>query len=739
MSDYRPDHLARLEPTYMTKHHMQSAPFAADHDDRFLYLDSARNERLALLNHMTQFSNLLLIVMGAAGIGKTSLLQRFVLTAQVDWRVCEITANTMMDAEQLLFAAAQGYGLQQLPNDAAQLQEMLYARLATLHRQEQIPILIVHHAHTLPKEALIAVFNLADAQVDQGNLIRIILSCEPQIEKILQAKDVRPLRERVTHTMEIPALDEASTAEYLKHRMAVAGFDGISPFTPKVVKKIFKVSHGVPARINELAHQILEHGDNPAQLDEEMPVTETGKRSHKSMVFITLAAVMAVIVFVYQDQINALLEDKVVVATPTQTPVAAPASTNEVTQQKVISLEPASTPPTVSVPVKGIPTNTPTVPTTVTSSPASLPTAPADSGAIPPAVTIDVRSLDPASLQLSSKTQSLSILGQGFTPESKVSVSWGGHEKMLKADQVKFISENELRISITTGSKAEKWAVQVTDPQYGKSKKLEFDVGVVKPATTTTPAMVVPAIEKAAGIHDAVWIKQQAAQNFTLQLFSTRTQHAAVAFIQQNKLHGDLAIFHSSKQGGDWYSVVMGSYATQQAAQQASKQLPTAIQKAKPWVRRFDAISVEIKPEKLTMTKPVTTATGPAPKQTGKPAQTPAGLPGTAANPALTQHEAWLWSQDPRHYTLQLLVSQHSDSVERFINQHDLLRAKAVYFRTHKNSRELYTVVYGVYATQQQAEDASAHLPAELKAVKPHVRTLGSIHAELDRAAKPVR
>lgn len=728
MSDYRPENLARLEPTYLSRHHMQTAPFAATHDDRFLYLDSARNERLALLNHMTQFSNLLLIVMGEAGIGKTSLLTRFVATAQVDWRICQITANTMMDAEQLLFAAAQGFGLQQLPNDAAQLQEMLYARLATLHRQEHVPILIVHAAHTLPKEALLAVFNLADSQVDQGNLIRIILSCEPQIEKILQAKDIRPLRERITHTMEIPPLDEATTAEYLKHRMAVAGFDGITPFTPKVIKKIFKASHGIPARINELAHQILEHGDIPGPGDEITPESESGRRSYKTMVGISVAAIIAVVVFVYQDKINALFEVNTAIAPAESTPATTPNTAG--TQEKIIPL----TPPAVTVPVTGesaIKSNQPAE-KSVAPGVAAVPASTANSPEPLPAVTIDVRSLEPATLQPSNSVQNLTIYGQGFTPESKVSIAWSGHEKILAADQVKLINENEIKITINTGMKPDKWSVQVSDPQYGKSKRFEFDVGTVKTATKTTESASTD--KPVAGIHDSNWIRQQSAQHYTLQLFGTRTQTAAQAFIQQHHLQGDLAIFHTQKQGGDWYSVIMGNYPDQHAAHQASTKLPALIQKAKPWVRRFDAVIAEMQVAKVTPTKP---SSKPV---TVKPAAAkPMPAPGAAKPAASTEHEAWLWSQDPRHLTLQLLVSQSVDNVERFIHQHDELRAKAVYFRARSKDRELYTVVLGVYATQQQAEAAAAKLPDALRKIKPHIRSFASIHAELDRAGKPTR
>lgn len=65
---------------------------------------------------------------------------------------------------------------------------------------------------------------------------------------MLEDPAIHSLKERVTHSMEIPALDEIQTAEYLRHRLAVAGLDGTSPFTPKLINKIFKASEGVPEK-----------------------------------------------------------------------------------------------------------------------------------------------------------------------------------------------------------------------------------------------------------------------------------------------------------------------------------------------------------------------------------------------------------------------------------------------------------------------------------------------------------
>ncbi len=752
MTEYRPEHLDRLEPLYLQKYRLQAPPFSAIHEDRFLYLDAERSQCLNLLQHMTQYSNLLLMVMGAQGVGKTSLLQRFIATAQGEWRICQVTANTMMDAEQLLFVAAQGFGLQQLPHDATQLQDMLYARVATLHRQEQVPILVIDDAHTLPKEALLAIFHLADTQVDQGNLLRIILSCEPEIEKILQAKEVRALRERITHTMHIPPLTEDTTAEYIKHRMAVAGFSGISPFTPRAIKKIHKHAQGIPSRINELAHELLDKGETSTDVPVDNYAVEIPRRNNKVIFAVAAGVIAAALMLIYRDNINALFEvpnaqnSVDTITTPIATLPATAPKTETPTQEKVIVLDNSVTPTpaaeatnknsdaatnigsVATPPITSMGTTVvPAVPT-VTPIP-SAPAATVETAKVP---TMELHAINPATVSPSNSPHTFTLSGQGFSAQSQVLVAWTGREKQLPAEQIKFVSPTELKITLRVGVKPDTWLVQVIDTKTGKSQPRSFVVG--KPAISTT--VVAPATESVAampGDQGEAWILKQDPTFFTLQLFGTRTHSSAASFIKEHKLDKNVAIFRSQNKGDNWYSVVHGSYATSDAAQQASKQLPAKLQKVKPWVRQFATVHAAINVKIKTVTpnvkppnpKPANVVTT-VPVVTNKPP-----FPVTAVE---AQNEAWLWSQDPRFFTLQLLVAQQADNAEKFINQHALLRAKGMYFHTRKD-RDLYVVVHGVYATHAQAEQAITELPADLRAVTPHIRSFASIHTELEKTS----
>jgi len=754
MSSYDADDLQRLEPGYLGHYGLSEAPFSSILQDKFMFLDAERAQRINMLQHMVRYSNLLLIVQGQSGVGKTALMRRFLQTSEEDWQVSEVTANTMIDAEQLLFQAAQGFGVRQLPQDASELQDMLYAKVATFHHNDQIPILIIDDAHELPKDALLAIFNLSDAFVNDVNLLRIILFCEPQIEKIINSKDVRSLRERVTHTMEVPALNEDATAEYLKHRLAVAGFNGGSPFTPKIIKKIYRGSNGIPAKINTLAHEFLEQGDANTnsfiEPDMEIPpermLEVEEKKQAKPFVIITVMVILVAMVLVFQDEINSIFkDDDVIVALVDEDVIEENAieentieetTTNSDTLQivkeldikeKIISLSDDN--------VLSNPENTVPAQTQSTQSETTLKdldkTAEESSQAIetateetitPPPVSAEIISISPNPVPISRKQQTITINGTGFRKDSRVTISWTGKQKQLARSQTKVISDTQIQIAITVGLDEDDWGLKISDPDIGESNAFIFKV-----ADTQVDE----------GYRKDKWLLAQNPAEFILQLFGTNKKENADQFINEHKIGKQAGYFYTRNKGQDWYSVVYGQYRDQASANVAARSLPKSLKKIKPWVRRLDDIQASInanrnykvankpkaKPAKATSTKTKssTTVSSTKPRQSGST---------TAKSPT---DKAWLWSQDPSNYTLQLLGARQSDSVKKFLRKYTNLNGKAVYFHTRHDTRDWYTVVYGVYPDRSQAAKAIKRLPNELQKASPWIRSFGSIHAELDR------
>jgi septal ring-binding cell division protein DamX len=98
--------------------------------------------------------------------------------------------------------------------------------------------------------------------------------------------------------------------------------------------------------------------------------------------------------------------------------------------------------------------------------------------------------------------------------------------------------------------------------------------------------------------------------------------------------------------------------------------------------------------------------------------------------------EDWWRQQEPAHYTIMLLGSHTKQAVLNFIHQHQLAD-KAGFFHTRRNDVPWYVVVSGIYPDKQTALRAAAKLPAYPGTGKPWVRSVASVHADMDRIAPP--
>ncbi len=753
MSEYDTDSLARLEPVYQQQLGLTSAPFPPTHEDRFLYLDADRLQRLHMLQHLTDYSSLLLMVIGERGIGKTSLMDRFIKEARPEWRVCQVNANTMMDAGLLLYDIARGFGLPAPSQEHGALQEELVAQLVKLRQNNWIPLLIIDDAHELPQDALEALFHLADVESGEGSLLRIILFCEPQIQTMLEQPAIQSLRERITHSIDIPPLTEEQTAEYLRHRLAVAGLATSSPFSMKDIHQIYRLSDGIPARINEAAHVMLSEGLAGRA---ESPGQATGRfRPTPTHLLLGLLALLVVIALWFQDDINRALQEPAQTARPPverhpdsikpappaplafEMPTTTSPAAGETGQQPRRPAEPrapalierqratppavhptetpapgmaktrpesASAHPTESGPEPEAPsqpapvvTQKPAAPATTTESaqPAPPPARPAPP---PPA---RILAINPATLTGSKQPQTLTLEGENFRADDKVQVNWNDGQKILSAQQVEWRDKNEIRITLTTGTQADDWQVRI---RRGKQTSAPASFRV----TAAKPDSAIPV-----QLWDSAWISRQPPRHLTLQLLASGQKGNIEKFVKRHGLTNMTVAFETRRERKPLYVLILGSYPDRAQASLAATQLPTSLKNVKPWIRDFASIQKQLKTAAAAPAKATTVVATPLPSSIN-----------------LNDQIAWLWAQDPRHYTLQLMSGPNEAAIRDFIRRYRL-KGKAIYYRTLRDGQSRYTLIYGSYPDRAQARAAIARLSPTLQKTGPWARSFASIHAEL--------
>lgn len=696
MSGYNNERPDQNEPGYLSALGLNQAPFSSAHQDEFIYLNDEGKQRDATLQQLIQHGNLLLVITGEHGAGKTSLLKRFITTAMNNWSVSHVQANTMMDAHQLLASIARGFGLQVADQPATILQDTLYQFLVTIQQNDQVPVLLIDDAHELPRDALETLFTLADTETGEGSLLRIILFCEPQIEIMLESASIQPLRKRITHTLDIPALNEEQTAEYIKHRLAVSGFTGTSPFKPGDIKKIYQVSHGIPARINELAHLHLlseEYGmTDPEILPEEFTRLSFNKKR------VIAGAVVIIIVFTglfLQNSASKKIKNE---QEQKQLTIAIPPAINktlkEINKEKIIEQD--DSPPELQQTqplakpdqqLQSEPLNNTTGATAIKPE---------------PVIKARIRSILPNPVTSNQNKQSILVNGDGFSQDTEVIVGWTGNKKKLDRSQISYENRNQLRIHITVGNKADDWTVQTRDPVYGESNIHAFKV-------TAAPVI---------GLQGPAWIKQQKPEHYTLQLLGTYNKYSLTSFAKQHTLEKDTAFFTTLRNSRNWYTLIHGYFESREAAKQAIRSLPESLQKTEPWIRRFDGIQAAIK-ETKTADKEV--------PETGDNVLNNISQPQSLD---LTAHAAWLWSQNPAHYTIQLLGGHNLDALQTYMQKHQLQK-QASFYRTRRDGKQWFALLYGSYPDRSKAQAAIEELPAEIRKTRPWPRPFSNIHDEL--------
>jgi DamX protein len=95
-----------------------------------------------------------------------------------------------------------------------------------------------------------------------------------------------------------------------------------------------------------------------------------------------------------------------------------------------------------------------------------------------------------------------------------------------------------------------------------------------------------------------------------------------------------------------------------------------------------------------------------------------------------------LLQQNSSAYTLQLIGLQEQEAVERFVRTHGL-QGSCAYFRSLRNGRPWFSVVYGIYPDREGAVAGRSKLPAALRGTGVWPRSLASVQQAIQENRKP--
>src|SRR5215470_7501108 len=109
--------------------------------------------------------------------------------------------------------------------------------------------------------------NLDSAAADTR--LQLLLAGSPELEARLQDPDLRHLRESIAVHCQIRPLDAGEVAQYIHHRLKVAGAPDVGLFEEGAIARLARFSRGIPRVINILADHclLLAYADQKRRVD----------------------------------------------------------------------------------------------------------------------------------------------------------------------------------------------------------------------------------------------------------------------------------------------------------------------------------------------------------------------------------------------------------------------------------------------------------------------------------------
>jgi general secretion pathway protein A len=235
---------------------LNEKPFSISPDPRYLYLSPRHADALAHLLYGISESGGFIQLTGEIGTGKTTLI-RSLLGQLPENAEIALILNPRLSTKQFLQAICHELRVHFVDRETGKaLIDKLNARLLKSHAENRRVVLIVDEAQTMSPELLEQVRLLTNLETEKQKLLQIILIGQPELRDILARSDMRQIAQRITGRYHLEPLNAADTAVYVAHRMRIAG-GRPEIFRTRAVRKLFRLSRGVPRLINIVADRAL--------------------------------------------------------------------------------------------------------------------------------------------------------------------------------------------------------------------------------------------------------------------------------------------------------------------------------------------------------------------------------------------------------------------------------------------------------------------------------------------------
>jgi MSHA biogenesis protein MshM len=263
---------------YQEHFKLREAPFSLTPDPDYFYNYTGHQQALNVLLVALQSGEGLIKITGEVGTGKTLLCRKLIVALNNDFQTAYLP-NPLLKPFELYQAFAEELGIN-IPSGITMhnLVKRITEQLVDLQKRGKKAVLCIDEAQAMPRETLEALRLFSNLETEKQKLLQIVVFAQPELNKMLESSDLRQLRQRITFSYDLPALDREAVTGYVNHRLKVAGHEDGALFDTAALDAVYRSSRGIPRLVNIICHKALMVAYGQGQRVVDLPQVKMASR-----------------------------------------------------------------------------------------------------------------------------------------------------------------------------------------------------------------------------------------------------------------------------------------------------------------------------------------------------------------------------------------------------------------------------------------------------------------------------
>lgn len=242
---------------YLNFYNLKKEPFHITPDPEFLYLSPSHKEALGSIIYGIEQKKGFVVIIGAVGVGKTTILRSYLDTADKKHLKIIYIFNARLTFEELVKTIYQELGIDSKTDDIFDMVNNLYKILIDEYAKGNSVVLVIDEAQNVPIDTLENLRMLSNLETPKDKLIQIVLVGQPEFEERLNMEKLKQLKQRIAIRSTILPLTKPESLDYIEHRLLRARTHSKAVFTQDALETICKKASGIPRTINILCDNVL--------------------------------------------------------------------------------------------------------------------------------------------------------------------------------------------------------------------------------------------------------------------------------------------------------------------------------------------------------------------------------------------------------------------------------------------------------------------------------------------------